>query len=67
MDIIAQVDSEYNTFGIHLGLESHIVNNEQDVSGYAESRCQKIAEHWLKGRGNKESNAKASQQLGGQL
>ena len=59
LDVIARVASECNTFGIHLGLESHIVNIEWDVPGRsAEFRCQKIVEQWLKGRGKKGSKGK---------
>ena len=58
LDIIARVASECNIFGIHLGLESHIVNNEWSAPGRAESRCQNIVEQWLRGRGKKGSKGK---------
>ena len=58
LDIIARVASKCNTFGIHLGLEFHIVNNEWDAPGSSESRCQNIVEQWLKGRGKKGSKGK---------
>jgi len=55
LDVIPQVASECNTFGIHLGLQRHVVRSDWDVAGRVESKCQNIVDQWLKGKGKKVS------------
>ena len=59
LEIIPELASECDIFGLHLGLPSNVVDNEWDVVGaHVESKCRRIMKQWLKGKGTKGDKAK---------